>query len=142
MRTLSVKRGFETDHSSTQTKYIIGFTVTCDYDWWTCEFEMPYKKMLYDKIKKYETYGDYELGIEMKGKVILIAVTVHLDYSAILPDDDPFIAFANACAEIKENILEGDFTDLDLLQAYVEDEARFKKLESTSGIKHTIEKNC
>lgn len=61
MKIFSMKRDFETDHSSTHTKYIMGFTVTCDYEWRTCEFELPYIKILFEKIKKYKKYGDYQL---------------------------------------------------------------------------------
>ena len=141
MKILSIKRGFETDHSSTHTKYIMGFTVTCDYDWWTCEFEVPYNKSLYTKIKRYEAFGDYQLAIEKEGDVILISVHVHLDYGTIGPND-PYIEFANVCESIRENILNGDFSDLELLKAYVEDEYRFYELESTSDIKSIIEKAC
>jgi hypothetical protein len=141
MKILSTKRGFETDHSSTHTKYIMGFTVTCDYDWWTCEFEVPYDKSLYKKIKKYEAFGDYQLSIERNQDVIIITVHVHLDYGAIAPND-PYIEFANVCASIKENILTGDFSDLELLKAYVEGDDRYYELESTSDIKSIIEKAC
>ncbi|MHA1378196.1 MAG: hypothetical protein ACTSRG_07420 [Candidatus Helarchaeota archaeon] len=138
---MSKKRGFETDHSSTHTDYIMGFTVTCDYDWWTCEFELPYNKSLFKKIKKYEASGDYELVIKKKQDEILIAILVHLDYGAIEPNN-PYIAFANMCAKIRKNIIDGDFSDLELLKAYVEDEAKFHELDSTSGIKYIIESNC
>lgn len=141
MKIISVKRGFETDHSSTHTEYIRGFTVTCDYDWWTCEFDLPYKKSLFEKIKKYEAFGDYQLAIEKSGNVISIDLCVHLDYETIGPSN-PYIAFANACARIRENILGGDFSDLELLQAYVEDKDRFYKLESTSGVENIIDKVC
>ena len=46
MNIISVRRGFEADHSSTHSEYIHGFTVTCDYDWWTCEFSIPYEYLL------------------------------------------------------------------------------------------------
>ncbi len=141
MKIFSMKRSFETDHSSTQTKYIMGFTVTCDYEWWTCEFDLPYNKSLFEKIKKYKAYGDYQLEIEKKKNEILIAVTVHLDYDAI-ESNDPYVEFANVCAEIKDNILNGDYSDLELLKAYVEDEDRFHELSSSSSIKYIIEKNC
>ena len=141
MRIISIKRDFETDHSSTHTKYIMGFNVTCDYDWWTCEFELPYKKSLFDKIKKYNASGDYELWIEKEGRAIKISIHVHLDYGSILPGD-PYIKFANVCAEIRENILHEDFSDLELLQAYVEDEDRFYRLESSSNVKDIIDKVC
>jgi len=140
MRILSIKRGFETDHSSTHTEYIMGFEVTCDYDWWTCEFELPDKRGLFEKIKEYEAFGDYELAIEKKESSIIIAICVHIDYSRIAPKD-PYIAFANACNEIKKNILNGDFSDLELLKAYVVDEKKFHRLESASGIKKILEKN-
>lgn len=141
MRVISVKRGFETDHSSTHTEYIQGFTVTCDYDWWTCEFNLPYKKSLFEKIKKYEAFGDYQLAIEKKSNTIRITVHVHLDYGSIGPGN-LYIAFANACAEIRENILDRDFSDLELLQAYVEDEDKFYELGSSSGIKGILDKVC
>lgn len=141
MKILSVKKGFETDHSSTITKYIMVFTVTCDYDWWTCEFEVPYNKSLYSKIKKYEAFGDYQLAIEKKRNVIEISVHVHLDYGA-MATNDPYIEFANVCESIRENILDGDFSDLELPQAYVEGEYRFYELESISDIKSIIEKAC
>jgi len=141
MDILSIKRGFETDHSSTHTEYIMGFEVTCDYDWWTCEFRLPYEKALFERIKKYEASGDYELAIEKKQDSILISIHVHLDYEAVHPDD-PYIAFANACSEIKENILNGDFSDLELLQAYVEDKDKFHKSDSSSGIKCILDKIC
>lgn len=141
MKVISVKRGFGTDHSSTHTEYIRGFTVTCDYDWWTCKFNLPYKKSLFEKIKKYEAFGDYQLAIEKSGNVISIDLCVHLDYGSI-GSKSPFIAFANACARIRENILNGDFSDLELLQAYVEDEHRFYELESSSNIEDIIGKAC
>jgi len=68
-------------------------------------------------------------------------VTVHLDYGTIGPKN-PYIAFANACGEIRENILNGDFTDMELLQAYVNDKDRFYELESTSNIEGIIDKVC
>jgi hypothetical protein len=141
MKLLSLKNGFETDHSSTETKCILGYTVTCDYDWWTCEFKMPYNKQLYDKIKKYNASGDYELYIEKEGKVLRISIHVHLDYGAI-ERNDPFVEFANYCNKIRENILKGDYSDLKLLNAYVEDEKIFAKLKSSSGIKKILEMNC
>lgn len=41
----------------------------------------------------------------------------------------------------KKNILKGDFSDLELLKAYVENKWEFERLDSSSGIKAIIEKN-
>lgn len=122
------------------TENIMGFKVTSDHDWWTCEFELPDRDNLYDKIKKFGASMDYELFIEKNRDSVLIEICVHLDYSEIAPKD-PYIALANACYEIKKNLLKGDFTDLELLKAYVGDKREFERLESSSGIKDIIEKN-
>lgn len=122
------------------TENIMGFKVTSDHDWWTCEFELPDQDDLYNKIKNFKALVDYELFIEKKEESILIEVCVHLDYGEIAPKD-PYIALANACYEIKNNILKGDYGDLELLQAYVDDKHKFERLESPSGIKDIIEKN-
>ncbi len=142
MNIMSVRRGFEADHSSTHSEYIHGFTVTCDYDWWTCEFSIPYDEKLFKKIAPYSTSGDYELFIERQKDEIEIAINVHLNYGAVDPDN-PYICLADYCMDIKDNILDGDFSDLELLKVYVEgSKAEFRTMDSSSGIESILDKAC
>lgn len=122
------------------TENIMGFKVTEDHDWWTCTFDFPDKDGLYSRIKKFEALGDYELFIGKNQENIEIEICVHLKYGNIAPKD-PYIALANKCCKIRENILRKDFSDLVLLKAYVEDKNEFGRLDSSSGIKDIIEKN-
>jgi hypothetical protein len=142
MNIISVRRGFEADHSSTHSEYIHGFTVTEDYDWWTCEFSIPYDEELFEKIAPYNASGDYSLWIKQRGNEIDFAITVHLDYGMIHPDN-PYIRFADYCMTIRDNILAGDFSDLELLQVYVEgSKAEFRAMDSSSGIEDILDKVC
>ncbi|MBM4466016.1 MAG: hypothetical protein FJ014_10775 [Chloroflexi bacterium] len=142
MNIISVRRGFEGDHSSTHSEYIHGFTVTQDYDWWTCKFSIPYDEELFKKIAPYNASGDYSLWIKQRGDEIDIAISVHLDYGAVHPDD-PYIRFADYCMTIKDNILAGDFSDLELLKVYVEgSKAEFRAMDSSSGIEDILDKVC
>lgn len=121
------------------TENIMGFKVTSDHDWWTCKFDLPDKYDLY-RIKKFKASENYEVFIEKTQDTIQIEICVHLEYGSIAPKD-PYIALVNACYKIKENILKGDFSDLELLKAYVENKWEFERLDSSSGIKAIIEKN-
>jgi len=142
VRILSVRNHFQTDHSSTETRHIAGFSVTCDYDWWTCEFKIPAKKGLFEKIEGYNAESDYELIIEDIGKHIRISIHVHLDYGALAPND-PFAALADACYRVKENILKGDLSDLAVLEAYAwGDDKDYYALKSTSGIEKILNRVC
>lgn len=146
MKILSIRRGFDTEHSSTTTEYIGDFKVTCDYDWWYCEFSLIYTKKLYEEIKKYEAESDYSLSITKENNRIEIFIDVHLEYGSI-GTKNPFIAYANYCMKIKKNILSGDYSDLEVLRAYVgleeKDYGEFIKTHhSSSGIEDILEKNC
>jgi len=73
---------------------------------------------------------------------IEIAISVHLDYGAVLPDN-PYIRFADYCMTIKDNIQAEDFSDLELLQVYVEgSKAEFRTIGSSSGIEAILDKAC
>lgn len=146
MKILSIRRGFDSEHSSTTTEYIGDFKVTCDYDWWYCEFSVPYTRELYGKIKQYEAESDYSLSFTKTGKKIEISIDVHLEYGNIA-SNNPFIAYANYCMKVKKNILSGNFSDLEVLKAYVELEDKdyvtfIKTHSSKSGIENILQKNC
>lgn len=144
MEILSIRKDFSSDHSSTHTEYIGEFEITCDYDWWYCKFSVPYEEKLYKEIKKYQANGDYNLDIERVGDEIEITIDVHLDYGA-MESRNPYIEYYNYCKDIRDNILDGDYSDLELLKAYVElSVAEYNKGDhySSSGIEFILEKNC
>jgi hypothetical protein len=103
---------------------------------------IPYDEELFKKIAPYNASGDYELFIERQKDEIQIAITVHLDYGAIHPDN-PYIRLADYCMTIKDNILASDFSDLELLKVYVEgSKAEFRAMDSSSGIESILDKVC
>jgi len=140
MRILSIRRGLEADHSSTHTEHIHGVTITESYDSWTCEFTLPYTAKLFQKLAEYEASGDCSLDFAHQGNQIVVSFTALLDYGAIA-GDDAYIALANYCLDVKDDILAGDFSDLELLKAYVEgSKAEFAAMHSSSGIEHILER--
>lgn len=110
------------------TDYNIPVMIYEDYDWWniylTFDFEENFLKML----NAYKIVSDEHTvyAEKMHDKIVLIIV-ITVDYDSLysINRSDPFLALYRVFSKIRNNIIKGDLSELELIKMYCENVDKF-----------------
>jgi len=126
MKILSVKKGFETDHSTRSYGYINGVNLYYDYGEWMCEFEMIYNTELFKQLSKFDADC---IWIEKEFNKIRVQLTL---YSEVIQEDE--YEWAELINEIKEEIVKHNFEPLEVIEAYCTDVEKFEDMKTKTKL--------
>ncbi|MHA1378193.1 MAG: hypothetical protein ACTSRG_07405 [Candidatus Helarchaeota archaeon] len=132
MKILSVKKGFNTDHSTRSYGYIDGIKLYYDYGEWIAKFSIIYNTELYKKLKDFGNIGE---SIRKKFNKIIIELTM---YSEEIGDDE--YEWADLVSEIKEETEKHNLEPLEVIEAYYSDEKKFKSMKTNSKLGKKLQK--
>lgn len=119
MKIISIRKGYECDHSSRDYGYISGVKVFYDYGTFEMTFSLPYNTKLFKLLKSYE-------NIEAEKRFNIIEVTVYL-YSEELGEDE--YEYVSLAETIREELVKQNIEVIKLLDAYHGEEDEFTTMK-------------
>ena len=132
MKIISIRRGFDTDHSTRSYGYIDGVKLYYVYGEWEAEFSIMYNTELYNKLKSFDSIGQ---SIRKKLNKIIIRLTL---YSEEIDEDEH--AWATLINEIKEETENHNLEPLEVIEAYYTNTKKFKRLKTTTKLGKTLQR--
>jgi len=132
MKLLSIRKGFETDHSSRSYGYIDGIKLDYDYGDWVSEFRMMYNTELFKKLKEFDYIGGF---VEKKFNKIIVELTL---YSEEIGEDE--YEWAALINEIKEETEKHNLEPLEVVEAYHTDTEKFESMKTRTELGKKLQK--
>jgi hypothetical protein len=126
MKILSIKKGFETDHSTSSYGYIDGIKLNYDYGKWVCEFSMLYNTKLFKELTNFDCKC---MIITKKFNKIIVELTL---YSEVIGEDE--YEWATLINEIKEEVEKHNLEPLEVVEAYCTDEDKFESMKTVTAV--------
>lgn len=132
MKLLSIRKGFETDHSSRSYGYIDGIKLDYDYGDWVSEFRMMYNTKLFKKLKDFDYISGF---VEKKFNKIIVELTL---YSEEIDEDE--YEWAALINEIKEETEKHSLEPLEVIEAYYTDIEKFESMKTKTDLGKKLQK--
>ena len=126
MRIYSIRKDFETDHSSRSYGYIDGVNLDYSYGDWTGEFRIPYKTELYKKLKKFD-----KRSMQVEKVFNKIKIEIEL-YSEELEENE--YEWAALFNEIREEVNDNNLEPLKVIEAYHTDIGKFESMKTKTEL--------
>jgi len=126
MKILSIRKDFETDHSSRSYGYVDGVNLGYSYDGWTGEFTIPYNTELFKKLKKFATKSMW-----IKKEFNKIKIEIELYSEELEEDEYEWSALFN---EIRDEIKNNNLEPLEVIEAYHTDVDKFENMKTKTEL--------
>lgn len=133
MKILSIKKGFETDHSTRSYGYINGVKLDYDYGEWVGEFKIIYNTELFKQLKKFDAEC---IWIKKEFNKIIVELSL---YSEVFGEDE--YEWVELFKEIKEEIGKHNLESLKVIEAYCTDAGKFKNMKTKTKIGKKLQDN-
>jgi hypothetical protein len=124
MKIISIRRGYECDHSTRDYGYISGIKVFYDYGTFEMTFSLPYNTKLFKLLKGYE-------NIEAEKRFNRIEITVYL-YSEVLGEDE--YEYVSLAESIREELVKQNIEVIKLLDAYHGEKDEFTTMKPKTDV--------
>ncbi|MBI4981085.1 hypothetical protein HZC30_06030 [Candidatus Woesearchaeota archaeon] len=124
MKTLSLRQGYECDHSTRDYGYIAGVDVYYDYGTFDMKFTVPYSMGLFKLLKKYK-------NIWAEKQFNKIQITLYLYCEDFNEDENEYV---NLALEIKEAIINKNVEVMKIIDAYHGEDKKFEKIKAVSEL--------
>lgn len=132
MKILSVRKGFETDHSTRSYGYIDGIKLDYDYGDFVAEFKMMYNTELFKKLKNFDYIGN---SVRKEFNKIIVELTL---YSEEIEEDE--YEWAALFNEIKEETEKRNLEPLEVVEAYHTDVEKFESMKTKTRLGKKLQK--
>lgn len=130
MRVISLRRGYECDHSTKDYGYISGIKVYYDYGKFDMDFAVPYNTDLFKLLKKYK-------GINAEKKFNKIKINLYLYCDSFSEDE---YEYAELALQIRDAIINKDLDVVRIINAYHEQKNNFLKIKVKSALGKRLQK--
>lgn len=132
MRLLSVRKGFETDHSTRSYGYIDGIKLDYDYGTWVAQFRMLYNSDLFKKLNEFDYLSTF---IRKEFNKIIVELAL---YSEKIGEDE--YEWAVLVNEIKEETEKHNLEPLEVVEAYHTDVEKFRSMKTKTELGKKLQK--
>ncbi len=124
MRVISLRQGYECDHSTRDYGYISGVKVYYDYGTFDMDFAAPYNTDLLKLLKKYK-------GIDAEKEFNKIKISLYLYCDSFNEDEDKYVELA---LQIRNAFINKDLEVIQIINDYHEQDDNFSKIKTKSAL--------
>ena len=130
MKIISLRQGYECDHSTRDYGYISGVKVYYDYGTFDMKFTIPYNTELFKLLKKYK-----DISVEKKFNKMMINLYLYCD--SFNEGEDKYVELA---LEIRDALSNKNLEVIRIINAYHGEEDKFAKIKAKSILGKRLQK--
>lgn len=130
MKIISLRQGYECDHSTRDYGYISGVKVFYDYGTFDMKFTIPYNTELFKFLKKYK-----DINVEKQFNKIMVNLYLYCDN--FNEDEDKYVELALG---IRDALINKNLEVIKIINAYHGQDDSFLKIEAKSTLGKRLQK--